>query len=753
MRFLTCRNINFIWKYLAGLFMLIAVSVFFQKEVYQETFEPGEVCDYLPTGEYMLTVEYAGAPGNSVLKFTANSLVTEENRQGTDLVAEMLPAGDGMLRFMITVPAETRTVLISSEYVTSWSLQSVKLLNYDNYLLAFLCFLLAAGCLLYGGRFYRKEHNTVLALLALGVLVSLPLFGKSISYSEDMLFHFARINGIYEGLRTGQFPVRINPTQLDGYGYITGTMYPQLFLYVPALLKFFRISSMLGMKLLLLGGNLAVPVFSYMAVRGICRNHRTAFLAAVFYTLNPYRLINFYSRGAVGEGLAMVFLPLVLWGTYEILWGRREKWWILVLGMSGVLSSHLLSMELYAVMILGEMVLWLFSKERKDTWKRVFAMGKAALGTIGLNLYFLGPFLIFSRLDPRCFSLVSREDLYTTDPVRAFEPFAKWGDSFESVGHAAFMSVTLGGAMLAGICLFVAFLLKSGDHGQEGAVKQGKRYLVLGSLFFILSLWIIPWQQLLESEWVYHTLGALQFPWRTFGVSAMLFSVVCALGVTLWEQEEGQGAHRGLWPVLVCVLLLECGAYFGNIAHSAKLLAKPEAQAANYTDDLYLCENSLPLYYYTHDFAHISSDLEEHLSWLNALNTGPGVVCEEPEDVKWTNYRKEGLHISADVASGYDFYAAFPLHYYPGYHVLVDGAEAEAYSLYSLVTCDLTRGSHHIEVNWEPPFSFRVCDVVTLCALAGWIFVPFLKRRVRTLGKEGERPDRCAEGVETPRKS
>lgn len=738
MKIFTCRNINFIWKYLAGLFMLIAVSLFFQKEIYQETFAPGEVCGYLPAGEYMLSVEFAGAPENSDLSFTANSLVTPENRQGMDLVAEKLPAGNGTLRFMITVPAETRNVFLTSEYVTGWSLQSVKLLNYDNYLLALLCFLLAAAFLLYGAFFYREKHNTVLALLTMGVLVSLPLFGQSVFYSEDMLFHFARINGIYEGLRTGQFPVRINPTQLSGYGYITGTMYPQLFLYFPAILKFFHISSMLGMKLLLLGGNLAVPVFSYAAVQGMCRNSRTAFVAAVFYTLNPYRLINFYSRGAVGEGLAMVFLPLVLWGTYEILRGRREKWWILTLGMTGVLSAHLLSMELYAVMIFGGIVLWIFSKERNDIWKRLFAMGKAALGTVFLNLYFLGPFLAFSRLEPRCFSLVSREDLYTLNPVRAFEPFAKWGDSFESVGHAAFMSVTLGGAMLAGICLFMIFLLKGGDHGQEETVKQGKRCLVLGTLFFILSLWIIPWQQLLQNKWVYHTLGALQFPWRTFGVSAMLFSVVCAIAVTLWEQAGGQTAHRCLWPVLLCVLLLECGAYFGDIEHSAKMLAKPEAEASNYTDDLYLCENSLPLYYYTSDFAHISSDLEEHLSWLNALNTGPGVVCGEPESVRWTNYRKDGLHISADVASEYDFYAAFPLHYYPGYHVLVDGAEAEAYSLYSLVTCDLTRGTHHIEVSWETPLLFRICDIVSFCTLAAWLLRQFSRRRLNSAGTPAE---------------
>lgn len=723
------RNTNFIWKYIAGFLLLIAVSVFFQKEIYRETFAPGEVCGYLPAGEYMLSVEYAGAPENSNLALTANSLVTPENRQGTDLVAEKLPAGSGALRFMVRVPAETRNVFLTSEYVTEWSLQSVKLLNYDNYLLALLCFFLAMASLLYGALFYRKEHNAVLALIGLGILSSFPLMGQSLPYSEDLLFHFARINGIYEGLRTGQFPVRINPTQLSGYGYITGTMYPQLFLYFPAVLKFFHISSMLGVKLLLFAANLAVPVFSYAAVRGICRNDRTAFLTAVIYTLNPYRLINFYSRGALGEGLAMVFLPLVLWGTYEILWNRKERWWILTLGMSGVLSSHLLSVELYAALIFGEMLLWAFSREKNNILKRLLAMGKAAFGTILLNLYFLGPFLSFSRLKPACFSIVSREDLYTLDPVRAFEPFARWGNVYESVGQTALMSVTLGGTVLAGICLFLFFLLKVGDRGQDETVKQGKRYLVLGSLYFIFAFWIIPWEQLLQIKWLYHTLGALQFPWRTLGVSAMLFSIVCAIAVTQWEQEGGQTVHRWLWPVVLCAVLLECGGYFGDIAHSAKMLSKPEAEESNYTDYLYLCENSLLLYYYTPDFSHISSDMEEHLSWLNAVNTGPGVTCGEPESVVWTNYRKSGLHISADVISEYDFYAAFPLHYYPGYRVLADGEEAEAYSLYSLVTCDLTKGVHHIEVSWETPFSFRICDIVSLCTVICLLLWRFFRRR------------------------
>lgn len=723
---------------MAGFFLLLAVSVFFHKEIFRQTFERGEVCGYLPEGAYLLSAEYVGAPGESALTLIANSLVTSENKQGMPLVAETLPAGDGELRVMVDAPTEARNVYLSSEYVTTWTLQSVKLSNYDNYFLAFLFFLLAAGILVYGALFYQKEHHVILMLIGVGVLSSFPLFAQHFPYSEDMLFHFARINGIYEGLRTGQFPVRINPVQLGGYGYITGTMYPQLFLYIPAFLKWFHVSTLLGVQMLIFAANLAAPLFAYESIRRICRDDRIGFLAAAFYGLSPYRLLNFYSRGALGEGLAMAFLPLILWGTYEILWNQRKRWWILMLGMSGVLGSHLLSVELYAALILGEMILWGFSKKRSESAGRLLAMGKAVLGTVCLNLYFLGPFLSFSKLKPACFSLVSREDLYTVDPMRAFEPFAQWGNVYQSLGQPALMSVTLGCVALAGVCLFGCFLLWGEKDGQDDrtdrTVAAGKRFLVLGSLFFGVSLWVIPWETLLEFKWVYRTLGALQFPWRTFGVSALLFSVVTAAAVTIWERVGQRTAYRCLWAILLGAALLECGGYFGNVAHSAEMMGKKEAESSNYTDYLYLCENSLLLYYYTPDFSHISSDIEEHLKWLNVQNTGIGVVCGEPEDITWTNYRRDGLCISADVSSEVDFYAAFPLHSYPGYRVLVDGEEAESYSLYSFLTCDLTKGTHHVEVEWRMPFFFRACDALSICvaaALMGW----WIFRCVRGTGR------------------
>ena len=321
-------------------------------EAYRQDYTAGQICKYLPAVEYYLEIEPADDNKGGGFILTAESLVTSENKQGVDLFAGEMAAGNKTMRFIADVPTDVRYVMLYSKgEVKAWRLQSVGLMNYDNYLLALIFFLLAGGSWSYGGMFYKEEHNTILCLIGLGILASFPLFGNYLIQGTDLVFHLARINGIYEGLRTGQFPVRINLIQLGGYGYLSGSMCPQLFFYIPAFLKFFHISTMLEMKLLIFGANLSTAILSYYAVRGICRNHKIALMAAVLYTLNTYRLINFYSRGVLGEGLAMVFLPLILWGTYEILWNSQKKWWILALGMTDVFGSHILSLEFYTVLI------------------------------------------------------------------------------------------------------------------------------------------------------------------------------------------------------------------------------------------------------------------------------------------------------------------------------------------------------------------------------------------------------------------
>ncbi len=726
-------KINFTWKYLSLVFLALAVFLFLRGEIYARDCEAGDKCAYLPAGEYGVEIEYHNAQKGNQVTLWSGALVSGENGQGTALWSQECPLGEGTLQGLVSVPENAREIsLLAAEgSIEGWRIQSVKLTNYDNYFLAFLFCLLAAGSFLYGGKVYREEHNAALLLAGLGVLASLPLFNNFLIAGHDTAFHLARINGIYEGLRTGQFPVRINPVQLEGYGNITGVMYPQLFLYIPAVLKFLNISSVVGLKLLYFGANVGTAFLSYYGVKNICREHRTALMAAVFYTVNPYRLVNIYVRGALGECLAMVFLPLVFWGIWEILWNRRERWYLLMIGMTGVLSSHILSLELYAVLILAELFWWLVSADRGQTAKRLLNLGMAALGVVVLNLYFLGPFLRFSGEGLHCYAVENQMETLTVDLMRVFEPFARWDGEARALGMKYSMSVTLGSVLLAGIVLFCARLLTREESGSR--MKAGRHCLVLGSGFLLMTLWVAPWETLLHSEWLESVLRALQFPWRLLGVSAFLFSVVAAVAVTEWEK----GFRRAAWlcPIMVAAALLSCGYFFGDVARQADTEDKLWAEGADYTDALYLCRYSMPLEFYDEEYAHIICDEEEHMAWMSAREQGQQAVCGEPKSVVWQNYQKRGVSISADVAvaeeAGDSVRALFPLHYYPGYEVRIDGERVEVQERLSLVACDIPGGMHHIEVFYRGLSFFTACDLVSLgglLCLALWRAAIVIKR-------------------------
>ena len=86
----------------------------------------------------------------------------------------------------------------------------------------------------------KKQNNILIfiVLFACMVLSSYPLFGNTIYGVDvhDTFFHTQRIISIQNALKSGQFPVRIYAEIYNGYGYGAPLFYPDLFLYIPAVL-------------------------------------------------------------------------------------------------------------------------------------------------------------------------------------------------------------------------------------------------------------------------------------------------------------------------------------------------------------------------------------------------------------------------------------------------------------------------------------------------------------------------------------
>ena len=63
----------------------------------------------------------------------------------------------------------------------------------------------------------------------------------------------------------------------------------------------------------------------YQLVKTISNNKFAAMLSAILYMCAPYRMLNAYTRLAVGEIAGFIFIPIVLRGVYLLLKEKQKS--------------------------------------------------------------------------------------------------------------------------------------------------------------------------------------------------------------------------------------------------------------------------------------------------------------------------------------------------------------------------------------------------------------------------------------------
>ena len=134
---------------------------------------------------------------------------------------------------------------------------------------------------------------------------------------------------------------------------------------------------------------------AWFCMKRLTGDRYVALTAMLLYCSMPYRISCMYYRYALGELLAIAFIPLVIAGLYEIVYGNKKKWPILTIGISGIIESHILS-TLLIVIFCVLMVLACIARIIKD--RRWIYLIMAALSAAVLNMGFIVPFLYYPEL-------------------------------------------------------------------------------------------------------------------------------------------------------------------------------------------------------------------------------------------------------------------------------------------------------------------------------------------------------------------
>ncbi len=407
------------------------------------------------------------------------------------------------------------------------------------------------------------------------VLTSIPVMANYLTRdAHDLTFHLMRIEGIKDGLLSGAFPVKIQPTWLNGHGYAVSVFYGDLFLYIPAILRAMGVGITNSYRIYIFIVNTATVFISYVCFSRISRNKYMGLMGAVLYSTSIYRLVNLYTRAAVGEYTAMVFIPIILYGLWKIFTEDtsekkyKRNWILLSLGYSGLILSHVISCEMAGFFtIIICLLLW------KKTFKKATFMVllKTVLATLLLNLWFLIPFLdymrgewIVNRFDASLIParLMSRTVYLSQLFMSKFNVFAE-SISIEN-GIEKEMSFSIGFAFLLVIGVFLA----AGKFRSEKERKTA--YLCLGLSIFALFLTTNLCRYDILCKWIPSlrtVLRVIQYPWRFLAIGVLLLTwLACETAKKL----EGDVLLKKGFMGIVCIIALYQGvSYQSEVLDSA----------------------------------------------------------------------------------------------------------------------------------------------------------------------------------------
>ena len=529
----------------------------------------------------------------------------------------------------------------------------------------------------------------------------------------DWRFHLSRIEGIAQGLRDGQFPVRIYSQAKDGYGYAPSLFYGELFLYFPAVLRLLGMSVQGAYRTYVMAVQAATAGISFFSFRQMFRHNKTALLGSILYMLAPYHLYNLYWRSAVGEYTALAFLPLIP-AALSLLYGHnlpsaREKRVAgaqLVIAFGALLQTHMISLELAT---LATAIFCLYHFRRTFT-RQILAVWAAAAGlTVLLNLWFLIPFVTvmtggYSNMyGGKSFAgglAVQQNGLWLSQLLN-------WRDDHNSIGVV----------LVAGAIAFVWCWLTQGETMPRKEKKIGLWAMLLGALACWMSTNTFPWGWLGALPVVGKFLLAVQFPWRYFSLATLLLVLVSVCAVSVLRR--GQYA-RPVAVLLLSASLLGVGIFYHSYLPTVDTTYLGDSAQMIYTDH----KVSNMAWYY--DSLYLPDGTVEN---RDGFDCGTAVTTVEIASV---TQQKGVTVLSCSEVTGQQGYAELPLLYYPGYTILnTDGQVFRTPN--GMVGITVPAGySGEIQVAFREPKRWLAADLVslaTLLALAAGFAVYKRKKR------------------------
>lgn len=518
-----------------------------------------------------------------------------------------------------------------------------------------------------------KTPIFLLAVLALATLLLANLFQNGIYTSHDGEVHVARLVQFSQSLADGQFPPRWLDNWNFGFGYPTFVYLYSLPYYFGAFLRIFGLSFEEIFKILIYL-SLSLSGISFYFFAKNYTGSLAAFIGAVFYITAPYRFADIYERGALGEALVFIFIPLLFLAPAIIVKKKVSGFVISSLVTFACVATHALT---FLIFILPALAFGIFILARDI---RSYLIFLASVGFGFLLAAFQWMPMIFEQkyiqLDQTYFNIFQANFITVFQLLR-----------IPHVGVNIGTGIQLGLVQAFIVLSTLIYIL------YQRVFKRKTEPLVI---FFFLSVIVAAFLTTNLSKEIWTSIRLLQiliFPWRFLTYTTFATAVLVSF-------LTNKLTFKKSWLIILSLIFL---AIFPS-RHYLK-----GYNWHSFSDDYYLRYTD-PLKF---DNYYLPQGLTKN---LELLPSDPVSIIEGEGQVeiikKQTNQLVAVAHLEKNSK------VQFHTIYFPGWELTVDGVKTVIITntphLEGIITAEIPTGNHQVVVKFGETPLRKTADLLTL---------------------------------------
>lgn len=509
----------------------------------------------------------------------------------------------------------------------------------------------------------------LLVIIVLTLLSLWPFFKKGYFTSHDGEWMVIRFSAFHQTLVAGQFPVRFVDRLNNNYGYpVLNFLYPGPF-YLSEIFKLVGFNFVNSVKMTFVATTLvsSIAMFWAMSKKFDVLSSTTA---AILYLYVPYRFVDIYVRGSIGENMAFAIIPIILGCIFQI--ERKNIIYLPVLSLTTallVLSHNVLAAVFLPVFALVALIII-----RKDI---IFFLLFLILGIL-ISSFFWLPAL----LDLQYVRLLQIKVANPIDHLVTLKDLLvpKWG--YGAIpSHADGFSIQIGIASIFTFTSAVFLIAKK---------RLNDKLAFFSIVAFIATLFLIT--NYSGPVWSYVPLiDTVQYPWRLLSVVVFLSALTGAIVVNNVK-------NKLLWSLVIIILAISSSALYMS---PAAFVDRSDGFYSTNEDTTTIKDEYLPL-------------------WVKNKPIGRAAEkFQTDSSVRQENVLIKPSYYIANLTSTADSKVIINTIYFPGHKVYVNGKQTDINyeNEHGLITFKLPTGNNKVIIKYTKSPVHLASEILSLIAL------------------------------------